>query len=355
MKVPASLMVVSFVFVSTACLFPLTDQLDGASCSEGSECRSGHCVQGYCAGSSCRRGDSSSCEPGWRCEHVDPDVISAAFGSTGSYKCKPTCGYCPGNSYCRRDQPVGEALCSLGKAPLDLQIQASSAVVGRSATVVATPVSPAGRIVNCEWEWGDGAPRETTPGPEVVHTFQSTAGRLHVRVLCRDEAGRTGSAQEAIDVACQPNEGECVAKLCCASTGYACLPEPSSGVHVCRAPRPLTVAISAPSTLSVYQEGTFTVTMTEGDGELGHATWSFEGRLAERRGQTVSHSFSRPGKAKVNVNAATVFGPGLIGPGAEAVHEVVVCQTENGRCSASEPCCSPLSCQTSGGLSRCVP
>ena len=92
---------------------------DGEACEADDECSSEYCLSGYCAGSEC--GETSDCEDGWSCRHVDPNIAAEIgaevinyFGGDvepeGYYRCFATCGHCPASHHCTD----GAELCSLG-------------------------------------------------------------------------------------------------------------------------------------------------------------------------------------------------------------------------------------------------
>ena len=79
-----------------------TNQADGATCSDKSECQSGECTEGTCAGKTdCMTDDgsgrASGCDPGWSCEPGRTGTI--LFAGTPS-QCVPDCGSCPANYHC---------------------------------------------------------------------------------------------------------------------------------------------------------------------------------------------------------------------------------------------------------------
>jgi hypothetical protein len=342
---------VLLVVFSTACLLPVTNQADGAGCQSDDECKSHRCVQGYCGGSTCKRNDSSSCDDGWKCVHSDPDPITAFFGADGSDRCRPTCGHCPGNSHCAKGGVEGETICSFGKAPLELTIEATRVIAGQPARIVAVATPPAGRLVKCEWDPGDGKAREETTGPELTHTFDSGRRQFRVHASCTDDGGRTGSSEVLADVGCQASEGACAPSACCAEQGFHCLASLSGAGNVCRAPRPPALTVTGPTTIPVYTSGDYTASIAGGEGTLGSVTWSFSDSSSSRSGITVSHSFSDVGAATVRAKAMTSLGQNI-----EQSYAVTVCQLQNGRCSDTEPCCAPLTCKAEGSSTmRCLP
>jgi hypothetical protein len=340
---------ISFVLVSTACLLPPRNQADGASCSDDDECKSERCNQGYCLGSTCKPGDSSSCDSGWKCVHSDPDFISGFFGADGSDRCEPTCGSCPGNSYCAKGDKVGESLCTFGKAPLDITIEAPRAVAGQPARLVAVAAAPAGAIVKCQWETGDGQPGVETPGPELTHVFEAPTQQARISATCTDDGGRIGTGELHLEVVCQPSGEGCVASYCCEGETH-CVPATSGSGTVCRAPLPPTLTVSGPNPIPVDTEGEYTASVTGGEGELRSVTWQLSTSAFTSSGLTFTEFFSDPGVVTLNAKAVTTLDQKL-----ETTYSITVCQVENGRCSSSEPCCAPLSCKVDGAFSRCEP
>ncbi len=347
--------VVSLVVLSTACLLPVTDRVDGASCADDDECKSHRCNEGYCGGSSCKPNDASTCDGGWKCIHSDPDPISGFFGADGSDTCRPTCGHCPGNMYCEKGGTDGTTLCSFGKAPLELGVQLPQAITGRPARIVAVATPPAGRLVKCEWSTGDGKPAEETAGPELTHVYDfgpqvTSQQQFPLRVSCQDDGGRRGSVEASVEVGCQPKEGACTPSVCCADPGFHCLPATGGSGNVCRAPVAPQLTITGAATIPVYQSTDFTASTSGGEGQILSVTWKFSDSSFDRNGITVSRSFSDVGTATVRAQARTSLGQDI-----EQVHTLTVCQVENGRCGSAEPCCAPLACKPSGSTMRCLP
>jgi hypothetical protein len=353
MKTLASVSFVAFVVLSTACFLPVTNQVDGAACEDESECQSGRCDQGFCSGSSCKLNDASTCNDGWKCIHSGPDPISGFFGADGSDTCRATCGHCPGNMHCAKGGKDGETLCTFGKAPLELSVQHPNAVAGQPVRLTAVATAPSGRLVKCEWSTGDAKPSAVTNGPELTHVFDNdTLGRqpqtFPIQVRCTDDGGRTGSVDAAIEVGCQPSVGACVPSLCCADRGFHCLA--SGGGAVCRLPVAPTVTITGPTTVPLYIDAEFTAALSGGEGEAVSFSWTFSDTSFDRNGTTIEHSFSKAGAATVRARGRTSLGQDV-----EQTHTVMVCSTQNSRCSDTEPCCAPLGCKASGSTMRCLP
>jgi hypothetical protein len=233
------------VILAAACL-PITDKADGSSCSDDGDCKSGRCHDGFCAGRKCTPGDDSSCDDGWKCTHNKPDAITGFFGASGSDTCKPTCPNCPGNAHCAKDAPPG-ALCSFGKAPLDLSVSVENGIIGRSAKLTAKAAN-GGRITKCKWNAGDGKPEEETPGPTLERTF-SEARQYRLELSCDDESGAHGFLQSSFEITCTPSGESCVAKACCADETMRCV------TGTCRVPAPPVLEITGPTTVPAYESG----------------------------------------------------------------------------------------------------
>lgn len=190
--------VTSVSVLLAACILPKTNEADGSACSKDNECKSHRCFEGYCAGSDCKLSDASTCGEGWKCIHHDADPITGYFGNDGTETCQPTCGHCPGNTYCPKDSPSG-AMCTYGKAPFELEIVAEDTIVGHRTRLTATPTGEAGRIVHCRWEIGDGKLGEETSTPTLERVFDE-AREYWVHASCEDDGGRSAYAESTFTV-----------------------------------------------------------------------------------------------------------------------------------------------------------
>lgn len=324
-----------------ACFLPKTNQSDGSSCSKDDECKSHRCFEGFCSGSECKLNDSSSCDDGWKCTHNEPGAVSEFFGSNGSETCKPTCGHCPGNMHCPKDAPAA-AVCASGKAPLELSVAVENGIVGRSAKLTAKAANGA-RLVECNWEAGDGKPRETTTGPTLERAF-ADARKYTLRLSCDDDTGAHGFLESTFEIVCTPGGEACIEKTCCADEAMRCVG------GTCRVPTPAVVEISGPTTVPIYEEATYTVAIAGGDGKAQNATWTFGDSIRTEQGLTVTRSIGDAGPVKVAVNVGTD-----INTRATKAITVNVCQVDGGRCgSGGVQCCAPLTCQGTS-LPTCKP
>jgi hypothetical protein len=297
MKVRFALVALVSVVLAAACL-PKTDQADGSSCAKDSECKSSRCFEGFCAGSSCKPSDSSSCEEGWKCTHSGPDPITGFFGSDGSDTCSPTCGHCPGNSHCPKDAPAG-AICSFGKEPLELAVAVENAIAGRPVKLTASAKNGSGILVECSWDLGDGKSTEKTNGPVLVRIIRD-AHEYRAHVSCTDDAGGRGAVETTFTVTCTPSGEACVEGACCGATNQRCV------AGECKVPSPPMLAIEGPTTVALHQSVTFTAKMLSGDGTLRDATWKFaDDAPFPKQGLSVEHAFDMTGDIAVQLNAAT--------------------------------------------------
>jgi hypothetical protein len=330
------------------CIFPVTNQADGESCGDNGECKSGRCNQGFCAGGSCKLSDPSSCDDGWKCTHSDPDAISGFFGSNGSDTCKPTCGHCPGNMHCTKDQPSG-SICMFGKAPLELSLAIPpGTLVGAPVEIVASAAPPSGRLVECHWEFGDGKP-VTTPNGQVTHRFSADAAREYtIAARCKDDGGRSGGAEAKVPVSCLPSGAACAPTECCAEPKARCLEDPAGGLR-CRVPVAPAIVVSGPTEVPIRTEVEYAAAVSGGDGTIGEVKWTFGDTSFKDSGSPVRHSFSKAGVMSVTASVTTTAGAA-----GQQVYPVTVCQVANGSCDRGEPCCAPLLC-TGTTFRRCGP
>ena len=297
MKAPFVLAALVSVVLAAACL-PKTDQDDGSSCTDDKECKSSRCFDGFCAGSSCKPSDSSSCDDGWKCTHNSPDAITGFFGNDGSDTCKPTCGHCPGNAFCPKDAPDG-SLCRFGKEPLELTVNVENAIIGRPTTFTASAKNGTGRFAECNWDVGDGQGPEKTTGAVLVRTLRE-ARQYRLTVSCRDDAGAFGSTDTNFTVACIPSGQACSEGACCADANDRCF------AGTCHVPAPPVFAIEGPNTAVRFQSVTYTAKMISGDGQLRDATWTFaDDAPFKKQGLTVEHGFDTTGAISVKLVAGT--------------------------------------------------
>jgi hypothetical protein len=295
----ARLAIATFVSVLlAACFIPTTNQADGSACSKDDECKSHRCHDGFCGGSSCKLNDASSCDDGWKCTHNAPDPITGFFGNDGSETCQATCGHCPGNAHCPKDAPPG-ALCSFGKEPLELAVAVENAIAGRPVKLTASAKNGSGRLVECNWELGDGKPSEKTTGPLLVRTIKDA--REHwVRVSCSDDEGAFGFVEHSFTVECTPSGETCAEGACCADASMRCV----SGT--CRLPSPPVFEIEGPTDIAVGTPAMYTAKMISGDGKIENATWTFaDDAPFTQTGITVEHAFDTKGDLSVTVKAGT--------------------------------------------------
>jgi hypothetical protein len=251
--------------------------------------------------------------------------------------------------YCAEGGTNGETLCSYGKAPLQLTIEASGVVAGQPARLKAVAAQPAGTLVKCEWDPGDGQPREET-GPELTHVYERGNQQYRASVSCTDASGRQGSTDVLFEASCQPSTGACAPSACCAESGFHCLTATSGEGNVCRMPLAPVLTVSGPNPIPIHTTGEYTASASGGEGELRYVTWSFSDSSFTRQGITVNESFSKVGIVMVKARGSTSLGQAI-----QADYAVTVCQVQNGTCSESASCCAPLTCQTSGSTKRCLP
>jgi PKD domain-containing protein len=190
-------------FIVVACS---SSSSDGAPCEEDGECASGRCLDGFCTGSDCD--DDGDCEDGWRC-------INSPVLIFDDHLCKATCGHCPPNQQCAPGAVEGTDLCSQKPtvAPtISVDPTALSGVVGQALTMKATASSPNGEIRGIEWDFGDGAPKES--GETVTHAY-ARAGTFNANAKATDARKHEATAQIKVAIC----DRDCGVGVCQDATG----------------------------------------------------------------------------------------------------------------------------------------
>ena len=192
---------------------------DGASCSKGSECKSGSCGDGLCLGSDCTCQGSdcrgrSSCDDGWLCTlAVDPTTD----GPT------PRCRQqCTGTTGCPTSQHCDQAICRRGPTAFVLtwlDIPRTRACGSRVPCEYKVRPSEGVTVDTYTWTFG-GAPAVVTTEPTTSTTWPK-AGSFGVNVEAHATTGATASVATteiicdgAIGSACDPNESACCEGSC---------------------------------------------------------------------------------------------------------------------------------------------
>jgi hypothetical protein len=196
---------------------------DGEACDKGTDCSSGRCLDGACAGSDCRcEGPGcharSSCREGWLC------TLGGAVTDTALPQCRQECagvGSCPSSKRCEN------GVCAEGAEPFALSWSNIPRVVPCGARVPCTYKVAASAGVTVEsytWSFGDAPPVETK---EPLAEFEyPAAGTYAVLVRAKATSGATSDLRttETLCVGglgdgCDVNtslccEGACVRGIC---------------------------------------------------------------------------------------------------------------------------------------------
>lgn len=200
----------------TGCLFSAAKSpgKDGAACSVNDDCKSSHCLAGFCGATDCGCGyleacgtegkPSADCEKGWTCVGTPVTLfVSGICELNCGDKC-PSTWTCKGN-YCAYIPPQAvPPQVTIVEAPDEI-------AMGVQASFKASATTTNGAIDSYQWNFGDGQMAE---GASVTHTY-SEVGYLTVQAQATDTSNLQGSTNHPL--------------LVCLSTGSECYPFSTQG------------------------------------------------------------------------------------------------------------------------------
>jgi hypothetical protein len=204
-------------------LFQPDPQPDGESCDSDEGCRSGHCVGGICAYSSC-----GSCAEGFSCEQPGAWVEVLSLGLARG-TCVPTCEVCPW-----QDEPRWMCHSPSSECTYDASVHVTlegpaTAEVGEPVRFVATIEPDEGREVETIAFALDSTPVGDT---EEVEFTIDVPGVHWVDITVTDDVASIGSAHAEIMV-CGPTDTVCTNDADCCVAGDVCRWQPDGMAARC--------------------------------------------------------------------------------------------------------------------------
>jgi hypothetical protein len=174
-------------------------RMAGATCTVGTECASGHCVDGVCCASACGDGDGADCQ-----------ACSVAAGAAVDGTCAPLAGA----TRCRGSAGACdlEEVCDGTSTACPADARAASDVVCRAAVGACDVEERCGGAVLC--------PADVLAGAGAV--CRGVAGVCDVAEVCDGASAACPSDGLIAGIECRPTAGECDIAERCDGSGPAC-------------------------------------------------------------------------------------------------------------------------------------